>query len=59
MNSESQENLISSDPETPTGNKEHKSSYDSLPDDNEYVLNAVEKKFLLSAERGDCATVRR
>lgn len=59
MNSESQENLISADPETPSASRDRKSSYDSIPEETEYALNAVEKKFLLSAERGDCAGVRR
>lgn len=59
MSSNSQENLISSDPETASAKNERKSSYDSIPDDKEYVLNAIEKQFLLNAERGDCAGVRR
>lgn len=55
MNSESQENLISSDPEAPSNSN----TYDSIPDSSDYVLTATEKKFLLCAERGDCAGVRR
>lgn len=58
MSSDSQENLIS-DPETPNANRERKSSYDSIPEDTEYALSPIEKKFLLCAERGDCAGVRR
>lgn len=33
--------------------------YDSLNEPPEYVLSPIEKKFLLTAERGDCAGVRR
>ncbi|XP_031631635.1 transient receptor potential protein [Contarinia nasturtii] len=59
MSSQSQENLIQSDPEAATNSDAHANSYDSLPDEKDYVLTATEKKFLLSAERGDCAGVRR
>jgi hypothetical protein len=47
--SESQQNLLSS----------AKGSQQSLTAPAEYILGPVEKHFLLSAERGDCATVRR
>lgn len=33
--------------------------YDSINESDEYILTPVEKKFLLTAERGDCAGVRR
>lgn len=55
MSSESQENLIQSDPEAAS----RSNPYDSIPDEKDYALTATEKKFLLSAERGDCAGVRR
>lgn len=60
MVSESRENLVGSEPDLSSASddpKEH--PYDSLNDGEDYVLSQVEKKFLLSAERGDCAGVRR
>lgn len=33
--------------------------YDSLNEPAEYVLSPIEKRFLLTAERGDCAGIRR
>lgn len=57
MSSESKENLISPDPEAPSSS--NASSNDAIPETSEYVLTSIEKKFLLSAERGDCAGVRR
>lgn len=49
--SESRENLVDNEARRP--------SMQSLQPPTEYVLGQVEKHFLLSAERGDCATVRR
>ncbi|RLU15644.1 hypothetical protein DMN91_011398 [Ooceraea biroi] len=49
--SESQQNLLSNEVRQP--------SVQSLQSPVDYVLGPVEKHFLLSAERGDCATVRR
>lgn len=57
MKSKSKENLISLDPESPSDNVV--TQYDSIPDENDYILTPIEKKFLLCAERGDCAGVRR
>lgn len=55
--SESKENLV------PATSKEslndESKPYDALNDSDEYVLTPVEKKFLLTAERGDCAGLRR
>lgn len=59
MSSDSKENLISPDPEAPSRSDASSNSYDTIPDTSEYVLTSIEKKFLLSAERGDCAGVRR
>lgn len=59
MSSDSKENLISPDPEAPSRGNVSTSTYDAIPETNEYVLTTIEKKFLLSAERGDCAGVRR
>lgn len=56
VKSESKENLIQADPEAPQTSAVA-SQYDTVSDD--YVLSATEKKFLLTAERGDCAGVRR
>lgn len=56
MKSTSKENLITPDVEAA---KDRASPYDSLPDENDFILTPVEKKFLLCAERGDCAGVRR
>ena len=58
---ESKENLVNSTTSLETGNHtgQHSSyGYDDL-EIPEIVLTKTEKKFLLSAERGDCATVRR
>lgn len=49
--SESQQNLLSNEARPP--------SMQSLLAPVDYILGAVEKQFLLSAERGDCATVKR
>ncbi|XP_044594213.1 transient receptor potential protein [Cotesia glomerata] len=49
--SESRENLVENEARAP--------SMQSLQPPTEYVLGQTEKHFLLSAERGDCATVRR
>lgn len=69
MKSESKENLVNS--QSPSENnlnqmaiEEGTAKNDDDDDDdlnaiNDIVLTNVEKKFLLSAERGDCATVRK
>ena len=49
--SESQQDLLK--------NEARASSSQSLTAPAKYILGPVEKHFLLSAERGDCATVRR
>lgn len=49
--SESQQNLLADDARAP--------SVQSLNAPTDYALGPVEKHFLLSAERGDCATVKR
>lgn len=59
MKSTSRENLISTDVEVGKDGNGVRSQYDSLPDENDYILTPIEKKFLLCAERGDCAGVRR
>lgn len=59
MVSESRENLVGSEPDISSASDDPKDQYDSLNDGEDYVLSQVEKKFLLSAERGDCAGVRR
>lgn len=52
MKSESQQDLLSNEMRSP--------SVQSLQTHNiDYILGPVEKHFLLSAERGDCATVKR
>lgn len=59
MVSESRENLVGSEPDISTTSDDSKQPYDALNDAEDYILTQVEKKFLLSAERGDCAGVRR
>lgn len=59
MKSTSKENLITTDVESAKNSNGVGSPYDSLPDENDYILTPIEKKFLLCAERGDCAGVRR
>ncbi|XP_033196840.1 transient receptor potential protein [Bombus vosnesenskii] len=49
--SESQQNLLANEARAP--------SVQSLNPPSDYSLGPVEKHFLLSAERGDCATVKR
>ncbi|XP_036147201.1 transient receptor potential protein isoform X2 [Monomorium pharaonis] len=49
--SESQQDLLSNEARPP--------SVQSLEASTDYILSPVEKHFLLSAERGDCATVKR
>lgn len=49
--SESQQDLLS--------NEARSVSVHSLQTSIDYILGPVEKHFLLSAERGDCATVKR
>jgi transient receptor potential cation channel subfamily C len=63
MRTESKENLVNSN--SPSENnlnhiaEEGKNADDDLELISDIVLTAVEKKFLLSAERGDLATVRK
>lgn len=59
MKSNSKENLITSDPELASVSDEQSNSYDATLDEQDYILTPTEKKFLLTAERGDCAGVRR
>lgn len=59
MKSTSKENLIAPDVEAAKDSNGDRSPYDSLPDETDYILTPIEKKFLLCAERGDCAGVRR
>lgn len=59
MKSISKENLISPDPEAANDCDVIPTPYDSIPDESDYILTPIEKKFLLCAERGDCAGVRR
>lgn len=56
--SESKENLVPSSSKESL-NESTKKPYDAIDDSDEYVLTPTEKKFLLTAERGDCAGVRR
>lgn len=58
MKSNSKETLISPDSEAGTSDAPP-NPYDSIADCIDYVLSPIEKNFLLSAERGDCAGVRR
>lgn len=58
MKSESKQNLVSNSSDNVSVGS-GKEKYDSINDTDEYVLTPVEKKFLLTAERGDCAGVRR
>lgn len=58
--SESKENLVTSSSSADLNDSEGgKEPYDSINETDEYILTPVEKKFLLTAERGDCAGVRR
>lgn len=58
--SESKEDLVQSSSSGDLNNSEDgKEPYDSINETDEYILTPVEKKFLLTAERGDCAGVRR
>lgn len=59
MVSESRENLVGSEPDISSVSDDSRGTYDAINDTDEYILTQVEKKFLLSAERGDCAGVRR
>lgn len=58
MKTESKENLVSNSTDNVSVGSA-KDKYDSINEADEYVLTPVEKKFLLTAERGDCAGVRR
>lgn len=57
--SESKENLVPSTSKESLNEDAANKPYDALNDSDEYVLTPVEKKFLLTAERGDCAGLRR
>lgn len=59
MVTESRENLVGSEPDLTSLAGDAKEAHDALNDGEDYILTQVEKKFLLSAERGDCAGVRR
>lgn len=59
MVSESRENLVGSEPDISSTDDSRRGSYDAINDADDYILSQVEKKFLLCAERGDCAGVRR
>lgn len=59
MKSTSKEDLLKSDPEAASTSDDKTTAYDSLLEEVDYILTPVEKKFLLTAERGDCAGVRR
>lgn len=59
MKSTSKENLLKSDPEAASSSDDKSNAFDSLLDEQDYILTPTEKKFLLTAERGDCAGVRR
>lgn len=58
--SESKENLVPDSSMSADEENVPKSSHDGedMSEIQETVLTAIEKQFLLSAERGDCATVR-
>lgn len=60
MKTESQENLVPSDSKSSSTSTMNAfdEKYDALNDNDTAVLSPVEKKFLLLAERGDCAGVR-
>lgn len=59
ITSESKENLVPATSKESLNEDGTNKPYDALNDSDEYVLTAVEKKFLLTAERGDCAGLRR
>lgn len=60
VQSESKENLVNSTSFDTNAEEGSASKEDNLLDElQDVVLTQVEKRFLLSAERGDCATVRR
>lgn len=59
VTSESKENLVPATSKESLNDDGTNKPYDALNDSDEYVLTAVEKKFLLTAERGDCAGLRR
>lgn len=59
LTSESKENLVPSASKESLNDDTTSKPYDALNDSDEYVLTPVEKKFLLTAERGDCAGLRR
>lgn len=62
--SESNEHLVASTSSVdtaidPSSASKSKTPYDSIDEIEETILTPVEKKFLLTAERGDCAGIRR
>lgn len=59
VTSESKENLVPATSKESLNDDGTGKPYDALNDSDEYVLTPVEKKFLLTAERGDCAGLRR
>lgn len=59
MVSESRENLVGSNADLSSSSDPIEDPYSTLDSPDDYVLTQVEKTFLLSAERGDCASVRR
>lgn len=59
VTSESKENLVPATSKESLNDNGTDKPYDALNDSDEYVLTPVEKKFLLTAERGDCAGLRR
>lgn len=63
MRTESKENLVDAEVESgrsaPAGASDKGDSPDAANVIEDYVLTQVEKKFLLCADRGDCAGVRR
>lgn len=64
--SESKENLVDTENETSTSTtpptaaqRRASQASDNINEPDEYILTQLEKKFLLTAERGDCAGVKR
>lgn len=61
LTSESKENLVSSSSSAEDLKNQDDGSTDPNGDryNDEYILSPIEKNFLLTAERGDCAGIRR
>lgn len=61
--SESKENLVDTESGTSTStnppSSRRPSQASEIGEPDEYILTQIEKKFLLTAERGDCAGIRR